>query len=186
MIGFIKGTVISKASNYVIVDTGGVGYKIFYPNYSGEIEKEFSFFIYHHIREDSNDLYGFLSAKDLEIFELLIQVAGVGPKLGQTILQSLSRDKIISAISKNDATMFKTVSGVGSKVAAKIIVELKTKVTGVSTNLLPEEDETLDALVSLGYKKADMIDYISSIPSGMNSVQQKVKYILSCVGKKRS
>jgi Holliday junction DNA helicase RuvA len=186
MIGYLKGSIVSKRSNLVIIDVNGVGYKVFMPNCSKAVNETIEVYIYQHIREDANDLYGFLITDELGVFELLIQVAGVGPKLGQTILQALGKNKILASIESNDANIFKTVSGVGSKVAAKIIVELKSKISGNSENLLPEEDETLEALVSLGYKKSEIMPYMQGIPQELTSVQEKIRFILSRVGKKRS
>jgi Holliday junction DNA helicase RuvA len=186
MIGYLKGTIVDKRSNFIIIDVNGVGYKVYLPNCPKSLNESVELYIHQHIREDANDLYGFLTSSELEVFELLIQVAGVGPKLGQTILQTLGKNKILGSIEQNDAGVFKTVSGVGSKVAAKIIVELKSKISGSSDNLLPEEDETLEALVSLGYKKSEIMPYMQGIPQELTSVQEKIRFILSRVGKKRS
>jgi Holliday junction DNA helicase RuvA len=109
----------------------------------------------------------------------------VGPKVALSISGGLGRQKIISAIENSDTNVFRSISGVGAKVAAKIIVELKTKISGSSIGLLPQEDETVDALISLGYLKQEILPILGSIPSECKTVQQKVKFILSNVGKSK-
>jgi len=186
MIAYIKGKVVHRGGNYLIVETGGVGYKVFagtdLVSKSGQVE----LFIYHTVREDASDLYGFESANDLDIFELLLTVSGVGPKAALNILSNLGRDKIISAITRGDTGLFKSVSGIGNKVAAKIIVELKSKIAGgdYSGAILPEEDETVEALQALGYKPQEILPYLKEIPANLTRTQDKVRYILKNVGKR--
>ena len=149
-----------------------------------DLAKEVEYYLYNHIREDADDLYGFDSPAKLEIFETLLSVSGVGPKVAMLIVNELGERQIVSAIANSDANTFRSISGVGAKVAAKIIVELKSKISGFAeSNLLPEEDETLDALSSLGYKKSEILPYLRMIPENLNTVQQKVKYVLTHVSK---
>lgn len=189
MIGYLKGKVIYKAVSYVVVEAGeGIGYRvnIFKNGLENIIKGEVAeFYIYNNIKEDANDLYGLNSPEELGIFELLLGVSGVGPKVALSICGSLGREKIISAIENSDTSVFKSISGVGAKVAAKIIVELKSKISGSSIGLLPQEDETVEALVSLGYKKQEIMPMMGSIPSDLKSVEQKIKFILSHVGKSK-
>lgn len=186
MIGYIKGQVIHKGSNYVTVDTGGVGYRVYVAD---EIKnkKSVELFIYHYIREDTSGLFGFEKAPDLEIFEMLMMTSGVGPKVAMAIVAGLGRDKIISAISKSDPAVFRTVLGVGTKVAAKIIVELKSKISSgdFGDGLFGEEDEAVEALMALGMKKSEIMPALREMPDNIVSVQDKVKYVLKNVGKKR-
>lgn len=189
MIGYLKGKVIYKAVSYVVIEAGeGIGYRVnIFKNSlenlaKGEVAE---FYIYNNIKEDANDLFGLNSPEELGIFELLLGVSGVGPKVALSICGSLGREKIISAIESSDTSVFRSISGVGAKVAAKIIVELKSKISGSSIGLLPQEDETVEALVSLGYKKQEIMPMMGSIPSELKSVEKKIKFILSHVGKSK-
>ena len=185
MIGYIKGKILLKREDSVLVEAGGVGYRVFLAKNviteiaSGE-EKEF--YCYHFVREDTNELFGFDSPAELDIFEKLILVPGVGPKLALAIVSTLGRDKILSAISQNNPTIFKSVSGVGGKLAAKIVIELKSKLSGGAT-IMPQDDETVDALVALGYKKNEIVPLLSQIPADIIDTNDKIKYALKLVSK---
>jgi Holliday junction DNA helicase RuvA len=189
MIGYLKGKIIYRANSYVVVEAGeGIGYRVNAPKNILEDSKEgeiAEFYIFNNIKEGVDDLYGLSSPEELGIFELLLNVSGVGPKVALSISGGLGRQKIISAIENSDTNVFRSISGVGAKVAAKIIVELKTKISGSSIGLLPQEDETVDALISLGYLKQEILPILGSIPSECKTVQQKVKFILSNVGKSK-
>ncbi len=185
MIGYVKGKIIAKGTNYLIVENGGLGYKVNTGSFpKGNVGNEAEFFCYHYVREDADELFGFENFEALEFFELLLGVSGVGPKVAQTILNNLSRAKIIQAIEGNDLNLFKSIPGVGTKVAAKIIVELKNKVGKGQIDLsLIESDETVDALVALGLKKAEILPALKLIPPEITSVQDKIKFVLKNVAK---
>jgi Holliday junction DNA helicase RuvA len=186
MIAYLKGKIILRGLNFAVVETSNVGYKVFVPNDfppSGETEV----FTYHHVREDINDLYGFKSAKLLAVFEMLIGVSGIGPKVAMNIVSNLGVEVILNGISRNDPSIFKSVSGVGSKAAAKIIVELKSKVVGgAQIDQMPREDETVEALISLGYRKHEIYPILKMIPPDITDLQQKVRFVLKNVGKNKS
>ncbi len=188
MIAYLKGKIIYKGANYVAVGDSAVGYKVFAKPDLIERKKEgdeAEFFIYHLIREDTDDLYGFDSPSELKIFELLLGVSGVGPKVALAIIGTLGQEKFTTALAKSDSNAFRAVSGVGTKVAAKIIVELKGKASGDIADLMGENDETLEALTSLGYKRQEIIPYLSKIPEDKKTVQEKIKYVLAHVGKNK-
>lgn len=180
MIAYVKGKIGAKGKGYLILLAGPVGYKINTGNFpKGEVGKEAEFFCYQYVREDTNELFGFEKFEELELFELLITVNGVGPKVAQSILMNLGQQKVISAIATNDVNLFKSVSGVGSKVAAKIIVELKNKLSSGEINLGDlENDETVDALLALGLKKSEILPALKNIPPEIKDVQGRVKYVL--------
>jgi len=184
MIGYIKGRVINLGANFLVIDAGGVGYKVFTTKVS-KIGEAVELHCYHHVREDISDLYGFEKAEDLAVFETLLIVSGVGPKMAQNIVSILGRDKIIGAITKGNASIFKTVSGVGNKVAAKIVVELKNKITGSSEINLLENDDTVEALVSLGLKPHEILPYLQDIPENLTKTEDKVRFVLKNVGRKK-
>ncbi len=184
MIGYLKGKIVLRRAGFVIIETGGVGYKVFvgddFPS-SGAVEA----YTFHNVREDASDLYGFSSPELLGVFELLVSVNGVGPKVAINLVSRLGAQAIFAAIANNDPSIFKSVPGVGTKVAAKIVVELKNKVAGgASSDILPQEDETVEALLALGYKKNEIYPIIQTIPPDIIDVRQKVRYVLKNVGKK--
>lgn len=187
MIAYIKGKILAKSSNYIIIlADNSLGYKINTGGFpKGEIGQQVEFYCYEHIREDTDELYGFEKHDELELFENLISVSGVGPKVAQSIIINLGREKIVSAIMKNDLNLFKSVSGVGTKVAAKIIVELKNKLTKDQINLDEfENDETVDALIALGLKKSEILPALKNIPSDINDTQDRIKHVLKNVASK--
>jgi len=180
VIAYVEGKILAKASTYIIIETGGIGYKINTGSFpKGEAGQVTKFFCFHYIREDTNELYGFSNNKDLELFELFLTVSGVGPKVAQTIINQIGRERSVSAIEANDINTFKSVSGVGTKVAAKIIVELKNKLTKGEVDLgLMENDETLDALLALGLKKMEILPALKTIPAHITDTQERVKFVL--------
>ena len=185
MIAYVKGKILAKSKSYLILLTDSIGYKVNTGTFSkSQVGDSAEFYCYHYIREDTNELYGFEHYHDLEMFEMLLTVSGVGPKVAQAILLGLGREKIISAIIANDVNLFKSVSGVGTKVAAKIIVELKNKMSGDEIDLQSfEQDETVDALQALGLKKSEILPVLKNIPSDLKDVQSKVKYVLKNVSR---
>ncbi|MBX4191230.1 MAG: Holliday junction branch migration protein RuvA [Candidatus Doudnabacteria bacterium] len=187
MIGSIKGKITHKSSNYVIVETSGVGYKIFSPQMilvSQKIGDDVSLVIHTYVREDQITLYGFETLAQLEFFELLLTVSGVGPKSGLAIMSLTSIDMLKSAIASGDADVFKKVSGIGTKTAERVIVELreKLKAQGVSAPVAQEHSDALEALVSLGYREQESRDVLKTIPSD-KTLQEKIKIALKALGK---
>lgn len=185
MIAYIKGKIIFLSGNYIVVENSGIGYKVFINSEGFKLNSEAEIFTYHHVKEDAGDLYGFAKSDDLKIFEVLISVSGVGPKVGQLIVDNLGRDKIIESVKSSDLTAFKSIPGVGTKVAAKIIVDLKSKVTSdklINVNF-EENNEVVDALLALGMTKSECIPYLKDIPVDLN-LQDKVKFVLKQVAKK--
>ncbi|MCF7833765.1 MAG: Holliday junction branch migration protein RuvA [Candidatus Pacebacteria bacterium] len=186
MIGSIRGKIIFEAEKYVIVETGGVGYKIFTIN-NPLLNKntESHFWIYTHAREDALDLYGFPERKELGIFELLLNVSGIGPKSALGILAIASSDTLIKAISTGDTAYLTKVSGIGRKTAEKIVLELRDKMKDDNPDhaYLQEEIDTLEALKSLGYGQNEAREALKNIPSEDNT-NLKIKKALKILGGK--
>lgn len=169
MIAYLKGTLLTKSPQNIILDINGVGYEIliplstFYslPQENGEV----SLNIYTHVREDSLSLFGFSSSLEKDIFRLLISVSGIGPKLAINILSGIGPQELIAAISRGDALCLQSIPGVGRKTAERMALELKEKALGISgdmelppTQVLDEKDkkvldDALSALLNLGYQK---------------------------------
>ncbi len=171
MIGSLHGRVLGWLGNALIIETeSGVGYKVAVTGILPTVNDEIRLFIHHHVREDASDLYGFGSLEELEIFHQLLAVPGIGPKMSQTIVGSLGRQAIISAIQQQQVAPFRSVSGVGQKLAEKIIVELKSKVRldGTSVNNLAiKTDQVFEALQNLGYQTEEISQALQGLDPGL-------------------
>ncbi len=164
MIAFLKGFIEEKRTDSVLLDVQGVGYKVEVSHQTmQQIDsqgKEIKLLIYHHITENDQRLFGFFSRNEQQLFEHLITVKGVGPKLGLTILSGLLANNLIAAITGGDAVALSRVPGIGKKTAERIIVELKEKVRSLESDSnastsIPNSgvfDEAIQALVALGFK----------------------------------
>ncbi|MEK7572707.1 MAG: Holliday junction branch migration protein RuvA [Patescibacteria group bacterium] len=194
MIGSIKGKLVLETNKFVIIDTNGVGYKInVSPDTISKIstlakskEADNSVFLWTHlhVREDAMDLYGFWEIKELEFFEMLISVSGIGPRGALTILGVASIKTLKKAISASDTSYLTKISGIGRKTAEKIIIELRDKMgeeeTGTS---LQGELDALEALKSLGYSQNEAREALKKI-SGEMDINTKIKKALKFLGKK--
>jgi holliday junction DNA helicase RuvA len=163
MIGQLRGALIDKRPNQVILDVGGVGYQVQVPLSTfaglGALRVETTLLIHTHVREDQIALYGFLTAREKQCFELLISVSGVGPSVALKILSGLSLDELVPAVRTGDIAQLRRVPGVGQKTAERIILELRDKAAAVditdSGKAPPRsqvESDVSSALVNLGYE----------------------------------
>lgn len=183
MIAYLKGKVVNGGSNHIILDVNGIGYKIFTTKFP-PVGSEQKFLVHEVIREEIYDLYGFQTEEELGLFEKLLSVNGVGPKAALSILSYASSDQIISSIATDDISFFQGVPGVGKKVAGKIILELKSKLTSLEGNEVlakmgqEAEEDVVDALVSLGYKKQEAQKVISKLPKNIDQSEEKVRWCL--------
>ncbi len=190
MIAKIKGKIEYLKDNYVVVDVSGVGYKIFLTVYVfGKLagRDQADLFIHTHVREDAIDLYGFVTLEELEMFELLISITGVGPKSGLGILAVATPKTIKTAILNEDSSILTRVSGVGKKTAERVILELKNKIAD-----LPAEEkdgavsdaDAIEALASMGYSIAEARDALKLVPQNIKDIGHRVKEALKNLGKK--
>jgi Holliday junction DNA helicase RuvA len=165
MIAHVSGVVAEKFIGSVIVDVHGVGYEIQIP--AGDFDscvlgEQVKFYTYHHIREQSQELFGFGSLAAKKLFELLITVQGVGPKAGLSILSIGDSEQVRNAIANSDAAYVSKATGVGKRIAERVIVDLADKV-GLALQVTRSSadtqvslhDEALEALIALGYTLAD-------------------------------
>ncbi|MCL5410950.1 MAG: Holliday junction branch migration protein RuvA [Patescibacteria group bacterium] len=189
MIAHLSGKILFHKDGLVILDVSGVGYKINIAN-KKELQdgKQANYFIHQHLREDSSDLYGFDSYEELSLFEQLISVNGVGPKVGMLIMSSAEVNKIVRAILNEDLTFFQSISGIGKKVAARIILDLKSKITGIDSegifgNLNDSSNEVLDALQSLGYKNTEIMKLFPKMPVECSTAEAKIKWLIKNISK---
>jgi Holliday junction DNA helicase RuvA len=187
MIGSITGKIQHKGTGFLIVAANGVGYKVFVTpphHFESKIGDDASFVIHTYVREDQLSLYGFPTLPELEFFELLLTVSGVGPKSALGIMSVSSLDMIKSAIASGDAGLFKKVSGIGTKTAERVIVELREKLKsqGNATPMAQEHTEALEALIALGYKEQQAREALKDIPES-KTIQDKIKLALKALQK---
>jgi Holliday junction DNA helicase RuvA len=180
MIGSLRGRVISLSPVQALIEVGGVGYRVHgSPNTLSHLtmNEEAMLYVHDHVREDAHDLFGFLSQEELALFERLISISGVGPKAGMNILSVGSVETITRAIMNGDLTILTSAPGVGTKIAQKIVLELKGIL--VDADIAPGPDrEVIDALVSLGYSAAQAKSALKSIPADVTDVSERVKMSL--------
>jgi len=191
MIGSLNGTVRHKDLHYLIVDVGGVGYKVFVTTEASldALPSEPIFlWTYLAVRETALDLYGFSDKETLEIFELLITISGIGPKTALGILNVASPTILRQAVSENDTSYLTRVSGIGKKNAEKIVLELKDKLIIKESDRglnMRAEGDALEALVSLGYTERDSREALKKVPKEIDSPSERVKQALKLLSNKK-
>jgi Holliday junction DNA helicase RuvA len=173
MIAHLRGRLFSKQPGQAIVEAGGVGYDVTIsvptfttlPNEGGEV----ALFIYTQVREDTLALYGFMDRNEKRLFERLITVSGVGPKLAITILSGLNLERTVNAIRAQDHATLTRIPGVGKKLAERLVVELKEKLEdravapASQVQLAPSAEDVLSALVNLGYQRPAALKAIETV-----------------------
>lgn len=174
MLYYIKGIVGEINVNNIIVEVNGLGYLVYVSNpYSFSEGSNVKIYLYNHIREDENSLYGFKTKDELELFLRLINVKGLGPKMALPMFASGSTEGIIDAIERENILYLKKFPKIGDKVARQIILDLKGKLatTNVGTN---DSNELIEVLESLGYKSADIKKVLPKIDSN-KSLEDQIK-----------
>ena len=193
MIARISGRIEEIGGNYAVIDVAGVGYKLFltadtlHGMKSGSTAK---FWTYLAVRDDAMDLYGFVSKKDREFFELLISVSGIGPKSALNILSLASADTLMSAIQTGSTAHLTKMSGIGKKTAEKIVLELRDKVNTISGDIeagtasagLSNDLDAIEALKSLGYDADEAREALKKVAKDILDVGAKVKAALKVLG----
>ena len=166
MIDQLTGKLLSSNDSYLVIEVGGLGFKVNIPkthSKNHKINEIMSFSTYLHVREDALDLYGFETESDRSLFLMLISISGIGPKLGLTIISGLAPEKLKMKIISGDVKALTSIPGVGAKTAKRIIIELKDKFSKIDSENLGFEDETgskifkdvISALDGLGYKEKE-------------------------------
>jgi Holliday junction DNA helicase RuvA len=183
MIGSIRGDIQYKGNNYIIVQGRSVGYKVFITPMlltTLKIADPISLFTHTYVREDQITLYGFQTVSELEFFELLLTVSGVGPKSALAIMSLAEINLLKSAIASGDASVFKKVSGIGTKTAERVVVELKEKLKGAAdaSPVAQGHSDAVDALLALGYSQQEAREALKNIPNDVTKLQDKVKLAL--------
>jgi Holliday junction DNA helicase RuvA len=195
MIASITGRLKRKATDYLIIDVAGVGYQVQVPlstYYSiPDDGEELSLYIHTHLREDSLSLFGFLTQEEKDMFLLLMGVSGIGPKLALAILSSLPVADISSAIQAADDSKLRAIPGIGKKTAARMVLELKDKMTEMmpvasapaspSAALSADSKDVIAALVNLGYKKPQAEEAVKKVRHGRSglTIEELIREALS-------
>jgi len=170
MIGYLEGTIKHAQTGKIILFSGGIGFTVHTPSNLSFLQKQqVELYIHTHLRDDNLSLFGFQTAADLDLFELLISINGVGPKIGLAIFSSASAENIVQAISQSNLSFFTSISGVGKKTGQRIILDLKSKVGKGEINMSAMEgnSELLDSLLALGFQKSEISQIISQIDSSL-------------------
>lgn len=191
MYAYIKGSLEDKASNYVVIEAMGIGYKIFMGETAidgiGNIGDNVKVYTHYHVREDDISLYGFKTNEELRMFELLISVSGVGAKSALTILSNIEPSSFALAVITNDESKLVKVPGVGKKTAARIVLELKDKLKNIESdynnnNAVKETivndqkiDEAISALQVLGYNKREIEKVFEKLELNELSLEEIIK-----------
>lgn len=193
MISYLRGKIIDTGERYVVVDVGGVGYKVFVTDdslHTLKIDSDTSLQIHTVVREDAFDLYGFTSKKDKGIFELLISISGIGPKSALNILSIVSSETLASAVQTGSTSHLVKVSGIGKKTAEKIVLELRDKLGGFVGDDSPEwkagmssDADAIEALKALGYDADEAREALKKISKDLTDTGAKVKAALKNLGK---
>lgn len=200
MFAYIKGILEEKSSNYVVVETAGIGYKIFMGetaiNTIGEIGEKVKVYTHYHVREDEISLYGFKTNEELRMFELLISVSGVGAKSALVTLSNIEPSSFALAVITNDTSKLVKIPGIGAKTAARIILELKDKLKNeqaiskenkeIKTVVIDNQkiEEAVSALQVLGYNKKEIEKSLETIDVNSLELEEIIKQGLISLSKR--
>jgi Holliday junction DNA helicase RuvA len=193
MLAYLHGRILAKSNNYLILEVNSVGYQIFVGEAflsSLKVGEEQEFYLSHQVREDASDLYGFRNLSELELFQLLLSVSGVGPKSALGVLSIASADDIREAVIRGDAALLTKVAGIGKKTAERVVLELKNKIAKningaiLGATLPAGLSDELDALMSLGYSLPDARTALNDLDPSLNDSGERVKAALKKLARK--
>ena len=193
MYAYIKGTLEEKSTDSIVVETAGIGYKIYVSEHTmsklGEIGEKVKIYTHYHVREDNISLYGFMSNEELKMFELLLQVSGIGAKTAIALLSNITPSKFALAIISNDLKTLTKIPGIGNKSAQWMVLELKDKLK-TQTAIEDDEEETTpndnsesineagQALQILGYNKSEISKVFDKFDTHNLSTEDLIKEAL--------
>ncbi|HEY4506865.1 MAG TPA: Holliday junction branch migration protein RuvA [Candidatus Paceibacterota bacterium] len=195
MIGYINGTIQAISGKYAIVDVNGVGYRITLSaknlNSIAKIGEQVKLFTHYQTnpRDGSVELYGFISPEELNFFELLTTVSGIGPKSAQAILASADLQTLQIGIVRGDGDYLRKVTGLGEKTAHRLALELKNKIMSADVGVVAGSDagsdsDAIDALVTLGYSQFQAREVLKMVTETAKTSEDKIKEALKLLGKK--
>ncbi len=189
MIAKIEGIVWNTNNKFMTVGVGGIGFKIYTTSETKEVSirgNKISLFTHLVVREDALDLYGFLTEEELQFFEMIISISGIGPKTAINVLNISSVPALKRAISTGDTSHLTKVSGIGKKIADKMVLELKDKVEISSDEndiTLRDEIDAIEALKALGYNPKDARDALRDVEKTITKTGDRIKAALKILGK---
>ena len=188
MISYLEGNIILKKDKFVIVQVGGIGYKVFLSSQTllkvAEKTDNIKLFCFHNVKEEASDLYGFLTYDELNFFELLMDIRGVGPKSALDIAALGSLEKIKDRILSQDEKIFEGIPGIGAKKAMTIILELTGKIKMLSSlKSKKPKDDAESALTQLGFSSQQAQEALRSVPPNIKNVEERIKIALKSLGK---
>jgi len=194
MIASLNGKVESLGADGAIINVGGIGFQVYMPTSTlsilGAVGEEVKVYTHFHLREDNATLYGFASAEELGLFQTLIGVSGLGPKLAVAMLSAMDAEKLTMAIATGNAELLAEVPGIGKKMANRLILELKEKIgagwiTTPAAQLAQENTEVLAALTAMGYSVSEANSAVVTLPAASDlPLEEKVKLALQYFGGK--
>jgi Holliday junction DNA helicase RuvA len=192
MISSLSGKVESFGTSWAVINVGGIGFQVFLPTPTlsdvASIGKEVQLFTYLQVREDAMNLYGFASPPELGLFQTLLSVTGIGPKLALAMLSGMPADQLTMAIATGNTDLLTSIPGIGKKLASRVVLELKEKIGSAwiaapTTKLAQENADVLSALMALGYSAAEASRALTALPAGAKmSLEEKVKVVLQQIG----
>lgn len=185
MIGQLRGKIVHQGDKHLILDVSGVGYKVAVSTETklalANNTAEITLWTHLTVKEDALDLYGFLNQKELEFFELLIGISGVGPKSALGILSLASPNTLSQAIGRNDTAYLTKVSGIGRKLAEKIVLELKDKIPYLADqddSGFQQDTDVMLALQAMGYNEREVRESLKQLPVNISDTSAKIKFAL--------
>lgn len=188
MIAKIEGIVWDSNNKFLTVGVGGIGFKIYATNETKEVShkgEKISLFTHLVVREDALDLYGFITEEELHFFEMIISISGIGPKTGLNVLNVSPVIVLKRAISTNDMSHLTKVSGIGKKIAEKMILELRDKIEDLDESdvSLRDEVDAIEALKALGYSQRDAREVLKEVEKNITKTGDRIKAALKILGK---
>lgn len=187
MISYVNGKIILKKDRFVVIEVSNVGYKVFLSQKTlsnlPQTPDNIKLFCFHNIKEEASDLYGFLNYDELEFFEILNDIRGVGPKAALEISALGSLAKIKDKILAQDDKIFAGIHGIGSKKAMTIILELTGKIRLLDGHKKGSSDPAEDALTQLGFSRQQAKDALSRVDSKVQDMEERVKLALKSLGR---
>jgi len=192
MISYLKGKILNKGLTYIILEVSSVGYKVFLNSATlsnSELGKEVEVYTHQHVREDALDLYGFKSIAELELFELLLSISGIGPKSALGVLTVASVDDIKESIARGDSGLLTKVSGIGKKTAERVVLELREKIGRLgygqadNENYVSAGGDEIDALMALGYSMQQARDALKEVDGKITDSGERIRWALKKIGR---
>lgn len=192
MISYLKGKIKNKGNGFVILEINNIGYKVFVASllYADlTVGQDFEFYIHQHVREDALNLYGFKQIEELELFELLIGISGIGPKSALGIMSIATASDIKESIVRGDPALLTKVSGIGRKTADRVVLELREKISKLSfkDNKLSQSglgsSDEIDALMALGYSLSQAREALNGVDGKIKDSGERIRQALKKMGK---